>query len=342
MYNPEIFRDQKSKLKLGVVSILRNEGDEAKLFVNHLAALFDYAILMDHSSIDSTGQILSGACREYSGWRCWQIMASGFHQPSYSAFAMKELFEHSDADYVFFLDADELVDVAQRSDLENALYQLEGDRTVGIFNWRNCAPIDWSGRPLAFGVRILASLRISPFTKVVIPRKLFEGTGGTARPTFGSHGVDPGDGKEVHYQNIGELLHLPIRSLEQIKRKVTNKALTSFATIGRPPNSCLFNHRLSLIAEGNLREEDLLPLALTYEEDNEQCANLHSVGYLPRYLQVAHVSDLRQPADINLDPYRMFAGSLKNWKQENAANGELVLRGTELHLVPTGLRTEVE
>ena len=75
---------------------------------------------------------------------------------------------------------------------------------------------------------------------------------------------------------------------------------------------------------------------------SEQCTNLHSVGYLPRYLQVAHVSDLRQPADINLDPYRMFAGLLKNWKQENAANGEVVLRGTELHLVPTGLRTQVE
>jgi glycosyltransferase involved in cell wall biosynthesis len=335
--NPERFLGRESKLKLGVVSILRNEGDEARLFVNHLAALFDYAILMDHSSIDSTGQILSEACQLYPGWRSWQIMASGFHQPSYSAFAMKELFERSDADYVVFLDADELIDVPQRKDLENALSQLKGERTVGILNWRNCAPLDWSGRPLAFGDRILASLRTSPFPKVVISRRMFEETGGAARPTFGNHGIDPGDGKEVRYQNIGELLHIPIRSLEQIKRKVTTKALTSFATVGRPLNSSLFNHRLNLIAEGNFREEDLLPLALTYEEDNEQGTDSHPIGYLPRNLQVAHVSDVRPPANTSLDPYRMFAGFLKNWKQEDAANGEVVLRGTELHLVPTGL-----
>jgi hypothetical protein len=52
-------------------------------------------------------QILSEACQEYPGWRSWQIMASGFHQVSYSSFAMQALFEHSNADYVIFLDADE-------------------------------------------------------------------------------------------------------------------------------------------------------------------------------------------------------------------------------------------
>ena len=247
---------------------------------------------------------------------------------------MQALFEHSDADYVIFLDADELVDVPQRSHLENALSQLKGNRTVGLFNWRNCAPLDWSGRPLSLGDRILASLHLSPFTKVAMPRRVFEETGATARPTFGNHNIDPGDGKGVLYQNVGELLHMPIRSLEQIKRKVTTRALTNFATIGRPLNKNVFSHRLSLIAEGNLREEDLLPLALTYGEQIERSAN--SLGYLPRNLQVAHVSDLSQLPNISLDPYRMFAGLLKNWKQEDAADGQVVLRGTELHLVPVG------
>jgi hypothetical protein len=327
-------------LKLGVVSILRNEGNGVRVFVNHLGALFDYAILMDHSSIDSTAQILSEACQEYTGWRSWQIMASGFHQVSYSTFAMQALFEHSDADYVIFLDADELVDVPQRSDLENALSQLKGNRTVGLFSWRNCAPLDWSGRPLSFGDRILASLQLSPFTKVAMPRRVFEETGGTARPRFGNHDIDPGDGKGVLYQNVGELLHMPIRSLEQIKRKLTTRALTNFATVGRPLNKEVLNRRLGLIAEGIMREEDLLPLALTYGEEIERGAK--SLGYLPRNLQVAHVSDLSQLPNISLDPYRVFAELLKNWKQEDAADGQVVLRGTELHLVPAGLELNAQ
>jgi hypothetical protein len=61
----------------------------------------------------------------------------------------------------------------------------------------------------------------------------------------------------------------------------------------------------------------------------------HALDYQVRKLDVAHVPQSSQADDTGLDPYRMVAGLLKNWQRENAVNYDVVLRGDELHLIPS-------
>ena len=45
-------------MKMGVVSMIRDEADIVHAFLDHLAAFFDVAYLLDHRSADGTSQVL--------------------------------------------------------------------------------------------------------------------------------------------------------------------------------------------------------------------------------------------------------------------------------------------
>jgi hypothetical protein len=48
-------------VKLAVAALIRNESDIIGVFLQHLDALFDCAILMDHGSIDCTDRAIAAA-----------------------------------------------------------------------------------------------------------------------------------------------------------------------------------------------------------------------------------------------------------------------------------------
>ena len=79
-------------MKLAVASLIRNEIDIIGGFLQHLDALFDYALLMDHGSIDGTDRAIAAACARRPGWDMWHVEPVGYHQTAFNGFALRHCF----------------------------------------------------------------------------------------------------------------------------------------------------------------------------------------------------------------------------------------------------------
>lgn len=318
-------------MKLAVVAILRNEGDIARAFLSHLAALFDYAVLMDHGSVDGTEALLAAACAVRPGWVRWRVEVPGHHQARFCAFAMRHLFAATDADMVVFLDADEFIDVQGRAALERALACIPQGRVAGRFTWVDCVPARLDAGEFRIGDAIWAHGADEPFPKIVVPRCFFEATGGALLPTSGAHTVFPGDGGDVAYHPVGALLHVPLRSLAQFRLKTVTGNLSVLARLdnGTQENSHWFE-ALRRMAGGDLSERDLLTLARRYGHRPEKWGGvLADDGFVSRLLDVAS-APLDLPALPAADPWRVVAAVIRDWRAENGRDLALVLDGNVL------------
>ena len=316
-------------MKLAVIVLLRNEADIFPAFAQHLAALFDVALLMDHSSTDGTAEMIAAACEAQPAWTWWRIAIPGFHQSLFTAFALRHVFATTEADAVFFLDADEFIDVANRGALEAMLASCTADRTLPVLRWHNAIPRNLD-EITGIGAGLLAAPATSPFEKIAVPRAVFEATGGGLTPLAGNHVADPGDGAALQTAFIGEILHVPLRSVLQMTRKTIVGALAHLARTNRPVHEG--SHRFDALArlvEGGFDEAVLRGWASAYGEPGAAALaytedEMLRRGFTVRALDVAHAG-LRFPLPA-YPPQTLaqaIAAALQDWQP--AADGELSL-----------------
>jgi hypothetical protein len=171
-------------VKLAVAALVRNEIDIIGTFLRHLDALFDYALLMDHGSIDGTDRAIDAACERRAGWTMWHIDALGYHQSAFSSIAVAHLMQHTDADVVVLLDADEFINVPDRASLVAAFCRLTDPDGVGSLVWLNAVPGRLDTRLINAGDTIWLPACASRLGKAVIPR-VFHARHGAPRPIWG-------------------------------------------------------------------------------------------------------------------------------------------------------------
>ncbi len=327
-------------MQLALVAVIRNEIDIIPAFLSHAAALFDRAILLDHGSVDGTQSMLEAACRACPGWVRWRVEIPGHHQALFCAFAMRHLFETTGTDMVLFLDADEFLDVPDRATLEKALCVHAGERDAGRFGWIDCIPERLAAGELSLGDAIWTRTAEKPYTKIVVPRRLYAATGGTLRPSSGNHSVEPRDGGPVSYHRVGSLLHVPLRSVSQMRQKIVTGAL---AVLARQDNaqheSTHWFDILRRMAEADITESDLIHLARHYGKAPESwppvgLADLPALGFARRTLDVANrtLALPARPAPTN--GWRALAAVLRDWQAEHDRDIELVLNGDVLSRAP--------
>jgi len=331
---------QELSLQLAVVALVRNEIDIIRAFLSHVAALFDRAVLLDHGSMDGTGAMLEGACRLRPGWVRWRVDVPGHHQAVFSAFAMRHLFETTDTDMVFFLDADEFLDVPDRAALERALAGIEGERTAGRFDWVDCIPERLDSRTLRAGDAVWAHAGDAPFSKIVVPRRFYAATGGALVPSSGNHSVVPNDNGPVCYHRLGGMLHLPLRSVAQLQRKIIIGALGVLARSDNASHeSAHWFDMLRRLAVADIGESDLINMARCYGHKPDSwpplsLADLPALGFSRRTLDVASqalaLPDLPPPAN----PWRVIAAAVRDWRAGYDRDIALVLTGDVLSRAP--------
>jgi hypothetical protein len=327
-------------MKLAVVAMVRNESDIIGGFLQHLDALFDYALLMDHGSIDGTDRTLTDACEQRPGWTMWRIDAVGYHQARFSRFAAQHMLRNTDADFVLFLDADEFIAVADRAALDRALAPLTDPDRVGILQWRNVVPDRLDARAFRLNEPVWRGPTRSQFGKVIIPRLFYQRHWNEAHLSVGNHSLYYTLENLVPMDLVGEILHLPVRSHAQLGQKVLAGVFSNMAQIGRNPAQCQhwFNI-LFRIADGMLSDDDLFGLATHYGAPESAStptsrAELAQRGFVLTPLAVAAGRDMGgtgEPTWIN--PVRLVATILRNFQPEDLRNKALVLDGNRLHFV---------
>jgi hypothetical protein len=332
-------------MKLAVATVLRNEIDIVRPFLCHLAALFDYARLLDHGSVDGTTPMLHAACAGRHGWEAWRVEVPGHHQAKFAGFAMRHLFETTDVDVVAFLDADEFFDVPDRRSLDMAFEGLSG-RTTARFSWSNGLPARLDGSALALGDRIWERRDETPFHKIAITRALYVASNGTALPSSGNHRVEPGDGLPVAYRDSGRILHLPVRSVAQFRQKITIGALGVLARSDNQPheNSHWFD-ALRRLAAADLSVSDLIHMAAHYGRAGARSApvaeaDLLAMGFAERSFDVAGVPLALPDIGAPPDPWRSLASALLEWRLGRGSDIDLHLDCGVLRHTPVAPRID--
>jgi hypothetical protein len=211
-------------MRLFGVSMVRNEADIVEAYVRHNLTVLDGLVVVDHASIDETADILVRLVAEGLPVRVIRDSNAGFFQAEWLTAIARETFQRDGADFVFPLDADEFIKASSRQDLERELSDLPA-RAHAAVHWLTYVPESLDGRPFGEShLRWRLKVERHGNHKCVIGRSFAE-----RRAQYivsGNHLVDdlaaPSPPPHVRLRPpIVAIAHCPVRSGEQIRRKVT-------------------------------------------------------------------------------------------------------------------------
>ena len=246
------------------ISVVRNEADVIEAFVRHHTAQLDRIVVVDHRSQDNTAEIVRSLADEGLAVELRTDGSPAQRQTQLLSELMHEV--AGEADWVVPLDADEFL-VAEGGSVREVLAGAPSDRVARV-PWRTYVPAagdDPAERHVLRRIRSRRAAEPRPVWKVVVPRA-FCGRG--FRIDQGNHAVVSEAGDRVEHSSAPGLFlaHLPVRSGEQLQRKVLGGWPSHLARVDARPGEAfqwkaLFDRCLD---PRPIDAEELYHLATTY------------------------------------------------------------------------------
>jgi len=249
-------------MQTAVVCMLRDEIDLVDDFVSHHLAIVDCLYIADHLSSDGSFELLRARASFEP-----RLMVFDFDYEQHFQSAVVTALAHKavndGASWVFPLDADEFLPFTSAETLRDVLFQSNAESLV--LRWRNIVPsplpkqsgsVDWS--------RPLSTLPEPPGQrKVGVSAGLVKSRG--FRFGEGSHHFISSTRKPLTEAHFGELLHIPIRSIDQARAKF-DKGTQSLQHIYRR-KAKQGNHWFALrdVFNGQLTEAEAVSIGLMYD-----------------------------------------------------------------------------
>jgi hypothetical protein len=205
-----------------VIAMLRDESDILSAWLRHMIAICDQVLVVDHLSNDGSSEILRGFADAGLPIRYWRMEEPGYWQSAVTTELARYAF-NSGAEWVLPFDVDEFLDVESKAHLQAILRNHE--QPLGFWRWRHVTPtaeviesggIDWNTPQL------LGNPTYAPGNggKVVLHKSLFHSLPGF-RLGSGNHLLHgTAFAKALRGDAMGTLWHLPVRSRDQITRKL--------------------------------------------------------------------------------------------------------------------------
>lgn len=255
-------------MKLGLISVIRDEIDIAETFLNHVDALFDLVFFIDHQSVDGTSELLKQAVSQRPTWKYYFLNVKTYVQNEVSNLMIQEAFAE-DIDYLFFLDADEFINVSSREELDGWLNRISNPPANGSLAWKNCICERFEESKFTEKTQLWVPPNESHFEKVILSKELFRKMEKNITVSAGNHSAFDRRGKRISATRIGTLLHVPVRSLKQVFKKVILTVISFRGYKERiPGNSFQFYKILSKIARGEFAEDDIRGFTIAYDMPN--------------------------------------------------------------------------
>jgi hypothetical protein len=276
-------------MNIHLVSMLRNDADIMPAFLEQGILLFDQISLIDIRSTDGTEKILRSYSKVHPKISIFSVeREEKFQSAMMNLFARRAYKEG--ADWIFFLDGDEFLDLNSRQELEDRLKNFPGQ--VMHLPWINLVPSEY-GSFNSFNVRqnYQWSGRVSPFCKVALSSLYI-----SLNPDFyifeGNHNVGSDFNSPFKELNYGiPLLHIPIRSLERFNYKIVNAWRSLLAKPNRLPGEG--HHVLQLkdmIDGGLITSVELDEIARSYGTQNNMTQAHANINFpsknFPSYINV--------------------------------------------------------
>jgi len=205
-------------LKTTLFSVVRNEFPQIRSFLAQATALFNKVVIIDHLSDDGTLEELIRWQTLYPQIEIYKCVTPVFRQSRLLSYVANHEVRSGSADWFFFLDGDEFLPFRSREELNEALFRA-GDADAISINRRDLIPLSY-GYENAFDQEYIAGpvvLDGNVALKTRAVREQYPFCVSHANYEILSHNggiVLPSESADF------DLLHIPIRSLEQITYKV--------------------------------------------------------------------------------------------------------------------------
>jgi hypothetical protein len=200
------------------VCMARNNGDIIQAFMEHLLALFDHAVILDHRSTDGTKAYLEALAEALpEKVSLYHFVDEGFYQSELMTWTVRNLEICRQAQWLFFLDTDEFLPFADRQAFDEALSGFSREAVIRM-PWKNLAPVTYDNSNL-HDRAYFAGRKASDFCKVAFQPALVDIDDTIVLQ--GNHALQlAGSGKKRKGKRTFPMLHIPITSREQYALKV--------------------------------------------------------------------------------------------------------------------------
>jgi len=208
------------------IAMIKNEADIVEAFVRHNIELLDLMVVIDNGSTDGTREILTSLQREGLPLVVFDDPIFGYYQSEKVTHVYRKVVPVFNPELVWFLDADEFIHAPSRAALDAAFAAVPAGNAV-LLPWRTHLPeaqVD-PARVLAdpLGAMPDRRRREEPtYFKVVVRRDPRDDERLVIEQ--GNHNVRFIDGTRppVRAMEGVAVVHLPVRSVEQLTAKVIN------------------------------------------------------------------------------------------------------------------------
>lgn len=237
--------------------MVRNEIDIIDSWIAHLNALFDQVIIYDHLSTDGTRERLHALAAQLPKLDVREFDEPGHAQARLMNATLREVAARQDRGWMFFLDADEFIMTHSRREFLAVLERYRAATTIRL-TWCNALPETGDGAPrIGAGTR-LSGWYVGPHLMPKIAVNL-RYAAHVASISQGNHCAETPTRNRFCKVNALRLLHLPIRSRDQISAKVAH-GLAANALIDRA-GDCATHWKAMA---GETGTDDLRRLAYNY------------------------------------------------------------------------------
>ena len=254
-------------MPLVAIGQIRNEEDIIEEFVRHTCTFADILHIVLHNSTDETGNIIQSLIEEGLPILC-DTFVHRDHVQNETLTRLMHLYAQQDAfEWILPLDADEFL-WSDSCSISTALKHLDPSHIVHL-QWRTYMPnskknVQESHLAECTNRREKEGHRSS---KVLIPIHIAKQS--TVELRMGNHNlIDTESGMILPAQQISDLylIHLPVRSEDQIRRKIINGWESTMYKEKKTPNEAHHWKQIYERMRSNepIDDEELLHIALWY------------------------------------------------------------------------------
>jgi hypothetical protein len=254
-------------MKIAVFSLIRNEIDIISDFMYQLTNLFDYIYIGDHESNDATKAVVKNLQKSHPNISIFTVKGKGYPQHKVTSYFINLIFEEKEPDWLFLLDADEFISIQNRVQLEQWLSDYSNIDLLKL-SWLNAYPEDFSKWKSLAENRIRLCNKLSSFSKIIINTSLYR----KFKPitvSRGNHDVDRiKNNVKEQYLTDPYILHLPFRSLSQLKRKLLVGCASYYGDLNTINTSDGFHWKDLMIKESieGIDEDSISAIVNIYNE----------------------------------------------------------------------------
>ncbi len=326
-------------MNIHAVAMLRNESDIIGAFLAQCAELFDKIHIADIQSTDGTDALVRGFQAPGLETAVYPVNRQEKYQGALMNRLSRQAFAEG-ADWVFFIDADEFIDIENRAALEAYLRGCNSE--VLHLPWANLVPANYGDYTRFDPTQEFRwSGRVSRYNKIALA-SAFAANHPNYNVAEGNHSVAVAPQEQEVPVRLGmPMLHVPIRSMARLKYKIGTAHRLTLAKHNRQPGEGTHVVELDrLLSTGDVELAELNFMAGNYGEKITGRPTLDPVelGWPVKRLP-GFVAAASQLGSIGLSE-TLLADAATQWDGAEFVKGSpvgAVLEGGQLRIVPQPL-----